>query len=97
MGFPLRQESCVGGGSWEKRGLSNITLGWMIDAAAELGLELGVDLSRLHDKVVSDHRFSFDTSHRRVYRDEARPLARHNTRWSSVHATVGQRWLQRVP
>ena len=83
---------CVGGGSWEKRGLSNITLRWMIDAAAELGLELGADLSRLHDKAVSDHRIYFDATHSWMYRDEARSLAKHNVRWSSVHATVGQRW-----
>lgn len=42
---------CVGGGSWYKRGLSNLTLKWMVEDIIhkELNLKLALDLSRIVD------------------------------------------------
>lgn len=50
---------CVGGGTWEKRGLSNHCLQWMVEQASHGGRTLGVDLERLHDHAVADHGIYF--------------------------------------
>lgn len=83
---------CVGGGSWEKRGLSNAALCWMIETAVDMGAPLAVDLDRLHDRARADHTVFFAPAGGWIYTDEARPLSRLGVSWQSLHPSVSRRW-----
>jgi len=50
---------CVGGGSWEKRGLSNRCLKWMIQQSKACGVDLGIDSKKLDKTHPSDASIYF--------------------------------------
>ncbi|WP_052094472.1 DUF2235 domain-containing protein, partial [Pseudohaliea rubra] len=82
----------VGGGTWEKRGLSNAALTWMLHSAAALGAPLATDLERLHDRARSDHTVYFNAAHGLLYTDEARSLKKHKVPWAAIHPSARDRW-----
>jgi|GEM_PF-3146865 len=80
---------CVGGGTWEKRGLSNRCLWWMVDQAKALGVDLGADLKSLHDRAVCDHRIFYLPNTNFFYSRKERSLDK--VKWSDIDASAGRR------
>ncbi len=80
----------VGGGSWEKRGLSNRALRWILNEAAE-HVGLGVDLERLADKAVSDGSVYFDPAVSFIYGKKNRTL---DCTISDLDPSVIRRWKE---
>lgn len=81
----------VGGGYWEKRGLSNIALRWMVEEAAKLGIELALDFDRLKDKAVCDHAVFFNNSVSFLYGEIDRSLV---AKVKDVHESAKLRWKE---
>lgn len=86
----------VGGGTWEKRGLSNHCLKWMIEQAADLGIELGVDPGLLHDDAISDHSIFFHPSMSLVYSYYDRPMPEGSVKWDDIDQSARDRWADDV-
>ncbi|WP_372797956.1 DUF2235 domain-containing protein, partial [Pontiella sp.] len=85
---------CVGGGSWEKRGLSNHCLKWMIDQTVKLGIKLGTDLNRLHDQAISDESIFFPREKKWIYSSYDRPMPPHSVSWEDIDVTARNRWAE---
>ncbi len=85
---------CVGGGSWEKRGLSNRCLVWMIEQAFALGIDLNADLERLHDHAITDSSIFFPEDIDFFYGKKRRPLPAAAVSWSDIDASARERWVQ---
>lgn len=81
----------VGGGSWEKRGLSNHCLCWMLDQAKTLGVDLGADLGCLHDHAITDHRIFFSRETKIIYATADRKIPDTVT-YADVDPTARSRW-----
>lgn len=84
----------VGGGTWEKRGLSNHCLKWMIEQAADLGIELGVNPGHLHDDAISDHSIFFHPSMSLVYSYYDRPMPEGSVKWDDIDQSARDRWAE---
>ncbi|MEM6333720.1 MAG: DUF2235 domain-containing protein [Planctomycetota bacterium] len=80
---------CVGGGLWEKRGLSNRCLKWMIDQAKNAGFNLKADLTRLKDNAISDPHTYFALNHSLIYGRKHRSIPA----TAVFDHTAAQRWL----
>ena len=80
----------VGGGTWEKRGLSNAALRWMLEEAKKRGIPLGYDLSILSDRAVEDPSIFLDNEVGLIYGDKARKM----TADDALHPSVKQRWRE---
>jgi uncharacterized protein (DUF2235 family) len=85
---------CVGGGTWEKRGLSNRCLKWMVEEAANLGVQLGVDFKRLHDNAINDPCVFFQGNTSLIYGKLDRKIPANTTRWEDLDHTAHQRWAE---
>lgn len=85
---------CVGGGRWEKRGLSNITLRWMVDEAKRNGVDLAVDWARLHDQAITDHSIYFDNSVAGIFGDRHRRIDPAEVKIGDLDDSVFQRWAE---
>ena len=88
---------CVGGGSWEKRGMSNHCLRWMIDEAHKMGVGIGVDWTRLHDHAMADHSIFFSKEMKFIYGTKNRPLPGHAVAWDDIDETARLRWVEHYP
>jgi len=85
---------CVGGGSWEKRGLSNRCLVWLLDQAAETGIDLKPDWDLLHDRAVSDPSIFVPNEMKFFYSKYNRPLPKELVKWEDIDITAHTRWLE---
>ena len=85
---------CVGGGSWEKRGLANRCLTWMVEEASRLGVEIGVDWNNLDDRAMSDHSIYFPRETSFIYGKQHRQMAGVTVRWQDIHETARLRWAE---
>lgn len=65
---------CVGGGSWEKRGLSNRCLRWMLEECDALGVKLGAKMERLKDQSIEDCSIYFDNEVNMPYSTRERTI-----------------------
>lgn len=83
----------VGGGSWSKRGLSNHCLKWMITQARDLGVNIGVDWSLLHDQAISDHSIFFQPTMNMIYRRRDRDIPK-EVKWTDIDDSARHRWLE---
>lgn len=90
MWFPGDHGS-VGGGTWEKRGLSNAALKWMLGAAREHGVALGYDLSVLHDQAIDDPTVYYDESGGLIYGHHERTV---KATWGAIHDSAKQRYFE---
>lgn len=84
--------SSVGGGQWEKRGLSNRCLVWLLDQAAATGIDLKPDWSLLHDQAVSDHSIFFPNGMNFFYSKYNRPMPNRLVNWDDIDVTARIRW-----
>ncbi|MCH6256627.1 DUF2235 domain-containing protein [Puniceicoccaceae bacterium K14] len=82
---------CIGGGIWEKRGLSNAALVWMLEEAEKMGIKLAVDFNRLADKAESDYSIYFDGSVEMLYGEHDRKIV---GSWSDIHDSAKLRWKE---
>lgn len=80
----------VGGGSWEKRGLSNAALRWVLEEASRQ-VAIGYDLARLRDKAAVDASIFFDPSIDFIYGKRDRAL---RCTWNELHPSVFLRWKE---
>jgi len=88
--FPGNHGS-VGGGSWDKRGLSNGTLNWMVGETVALLPDVAIDLNRLKDKANADHSIYFNQKVEFVYSEIDRDV---EAKWSEIHETARLRWKE---
>jgi uncharacterized protein (DUF2235 family) len=82
---------CVGGGSWEKHGLSNGALKWMVDETSAMMPDVAIDLNRLKDKASGDHSIYYNLDVGLVYSEVDRNI---EAKWSEVHETTRLRWKE---
>lgn len=85
---------CVGGGLWEKRGLSNHTLRWMVDTVRAHGVDLAVDWKRLHDDAMVDHSIFFDNGIAAIYGTRQRRLRDGVVAFGDLDDTARRRWAE---
>ena len=85
---------CVGGGTWEKRGLSNRCLPWLLDQAAETGIDLKPDWNLLHDKAISDHSILVPNEMTFFYSKYNRPMPKELVNWDDIDVTARMRWVE---
>ena len=85
---------CVGGGSWEKRGLSNHCLIWLLEQATDMGIDLKADCNRLHDQAISDHSIFFPNEMKFFYSKYNRPLPEGLVKWEDIDETARMRWVE---
>ncbi len=85
---------CVGGGSWEKRGLSNHCLVWLLEQAKKMGIDLKPDWNLLHDRAVSDHSIFFPNEMKFFYSKYDRPLPKGVVDWEDIDITARLRWME---
>lgn len=81
---------CVGGGSQEQRGLSDIALQWMMNEVTELGLEL--DPTRVENGICPDHTIDFDNELRGIYKLTGQLLREVTDNFDCLHESVKKRW-----
>ena len=84
---------CVGGGTWEKRGLSNRCLRWVVDQAKAWGIDLRADWSRLHDGAIADESIFFSEHVPLIYSKKNRKMKQGVVEWDDIDGTARQRWV----
>lgn len=82
----------VGGGSWEKRGLSTRCLRWMIDESKAAGIDLGISTAALRQKKVEDHSISLANLVRPPFRRANRSLK--GVSFADIDETAKRRFLE---
>ncbi|MDJ0834102.1 MAG: DUF2235 domain-containing protein [Gammaproteobacteria bacterium] len=85
---------CVGGGTWEKRALSNHCLQWMVAEAKTQGVELGVDFTRLRDHAFTDHSIYFSGITSLIYGKLNRAMPEKTVSWDDIDDSARIRWLE---
>ena len=85
---------CVGGGTWEKRGLSNHCLRWVVDQAKAWDIDLCADWSRLHDGAITDRSIFFSRHVPLVYSKSDRKMRLGVVEWDDIDETARQRWVE---
>ena len=89
--FPGDHE-CVGGGEEKKRGLSDISLTWMMDQVEPLGL--AVDRNLVGDGLKPFPLTPFDNRPKGIFRLTGKHLRRVSAPFSDLHSAVKQRWKE---
>ncbi|MDZ7827613.1 MAG: DUF2235 domain-containing protein [Gammaproteobacteria bacterium] len=84
---------CVGGGTWEKRGLSNRCLQWMVEQASHGGRVLGADLELLHDHAVADHGIYFEPSTQALLPEGPREIP-DGVQWKDIDRSARLRYRE---
>ncbi|MEM8720706.1 MAG: DUF2235 domain-containing protein [Cyanobacteria bacterium P01_G01_bin.39] len=82
---------CVGGGEEQNRGLSDISLSWMIDESQALGIEF--DLSKIIPKLNPNHKIPFDNEVKGIFKNTGVHLRRVDENEIYLHPSVKNRWL----
>ncbi len=85
---------CVGGGTWEKRALSNHCLQWMVSEAKTQGVELGVDFKRLRDQAITDHSIFFAGITSLIYGKLNRSMPEKTVSWDDIDDSARIRWRE---
>ncbi|NJN22678.1 MAG: DUF2235 domain-containing protein [Leptolyngbya sp. RL_3_1] len=83
---------CVGGGTAELTGLSDITLQWMIESVAALGLGLGFDHDWLAQHLDPDPTIPFDANDLGIYRLAGRLERPIDLQTAKLHPSVEARY-----
>lgn len=90
MWFP-GTHGCVGGGEEKNRGLSDITLLWMITESQALGIEF--DLSKILTGLKPNPKIPFDQKVEGIFKQTGVHFRRIDEELENIHPSVRQRWL----